>query len=275
MLIGILEEYNLDLSRFIKDAKNKPAGQTIMKMKIELAIDEDFKREVRPSAIIAAAHSSKFILNLPYIFQGHADFINNHNKAWAQLVENLTNWNQSTTSLTLPRKERIMVAVWHFPEVPTLFNYAEKMHALILVSQDAPWMKELRDAECTLNISSPGASEQLAREMEAGRIIAGVLDHFHPEMEFKETQFLGQTVRRPSGLLELCSRFKYLIVFVAPREEGIKIIDQVDATGKSAEELAQLYSSWLEAEVKRSPDSWLMWQALPSAIVRANRTKPS
>ena len=242
--------------------------------KIDLAIDEDFKREVRSSSIIAAAHSSQLILNHPYILQSHADFINNHNKAWAKLVENLTNWNQSTTSLTLPRKGRVMVAAWHFPEIPTLFGYAKEMHALILVSQDVPWMKDLKDAGCTLNISSPEASEKLAHEMEAGRIIGGVLDHFHPEMEFKETQFLGKTIRCPSGVLELCSRFKYLIVFVAPCGDGIQVVNQMNATGRSAGELAQQYSSWLEAEVKKSPDSWLMWQALPSAIVRTHSTRP-
>jgi lauroyl/myristoyl acyltransferase len=163
----------------------------------------------------------------------------------------------------LPRQEQIFVAAWHFPEVATLFGFARTIHALLLVSQDAPWFKALRSAGCTLNFQAPGAIKRLVREMQAGRVVAAMLDHAIPGTQCEPARLLGRTVSTPSGILELCSRYGYRIGFVAPRPGGNRIVAEIDATGRPTRELAQQYNDWLEQEVRAAPERWLMWQALP------------
>lgn len=232
---------------------------------LALLTDHNFKLALRPHRVLATARAAQVVFNRPYNDRRNAEFVRDHDTAWARFITSLANWEQFSSTLVLPRKERVMVAAWHFPEVSTVFAFAKQVHALLLVSQDAPWLESLKASGCTLNMFADGASMKLAREMQGGRVVAAMLDHSYPDTHCEKTILLGRTVNTPSGILELCSRFGYLIVFVAPRATGVEVVAEFDATGHSASNLAQRYNHWLEMEIKRASASWLMWQAFPSA----------
>jgi Bacterial lipid A biosynthesis acyltransferase len=246
----------MDLTSHIASVKNNPS--------IKLASDNNFKNVTRKPAIFAAAYVSQLVAKKSFNLEHERDFVIKHTEAWAELTSNLSNWEKSSASIELPRNDRILIVAWHFPELPTLFNYVRKIHALALVSQDAEWMGNLKAERCTLNILNPSSVEILFNEMQKGRIIGCILDHYHPEMKSVETAFLGRKIRIASNIFELCIKHDYLIAFVAPRAEGIQIINQIDSKGKTPQELAQTYATWLESEIKATPEKWLMWQGLPS-----------
>lgn len=245
----------MELERFINQSRGLP--------KLHLLQSEDFKRSISPLNIHATLRVSNLVFNRSYSDQRNTEFSRGHNESWSTLISNLANWEQSSNSLVLPRKERILIAGWHFPEIPSLFAYSRQIRALLLVSQDAPWLSSLKEAGCTLNIFDSNAPRQLMSEMQSGRIIAAMLDHYHPNTRSEKSTLLGRTVDTPSGVFDLCSRFGYLMVFVAPRADRVEVVAQIDTTGQTASNLAQQYNAWLEAEIKAEPARWLMWQSLP------------
>lgn len=228
----------------------------------DLELDAEFEPQMRARLHLAALKASH-VFSAPQVPVGQNTFAPTHKKEWARFIHSLAHWERIGQPVELPRKERVFVAAWHFPEVAALFAFAREIHALMLVSQDAPWLKALREAGCTLNFQEPGAVRQLIREMQAGRVVAAMLDHAIPGTRCEPAQLLGRIVSTPSGILELCSKHGYLIAFVAPRPEGIRIVAHMDATGQPARKLAQQYNDWLEAEIRTAPERWLMWQALP------------
>jgi len=246
----------MDLERFVTQAQLDPAE--------DLLVDPDFARAVRNRATLATLKATRALdwAGAPAEREALAQ---EHRVQWSKFVRNLGRWDklEAELALPLPRTERVLVAGWHFPEIPTLFAWARKIHALMLVSQDAPWLKALREADCTLNISDPAAARALVREMQAGRITGAMLDHAHPNTRCARARLLGRVVEIPSGVFALASRYDYCIAFVAPRLKGIEVVAQLDARGKSECELAQQYATWLEQEVRRLPAAWLMWQAFP------------
>jgi len=245
----------MDLEHFITLCRQSP--------QIVLRDHAAFRQDTSPYTVGARLRVSKLLAGYKYADPQGISFVNAHYEAWAKFVTNLAHWEVADLSLQLPRRERLFIAGWHFPEIPSLFPLAKQIKALLLVSQDAPWLAPLKDNGCTLNIRSRDAALQLKHSMESGRIIAGLLDHYQPDTRFQAAQLLGRTVKTPSGVLELCSRYGYQIAFIAPRSNGIEIVAQVEAVGVSAGELAQRYNDWLESEIRRTPEQWLMWQALP------------
>lgn len=245
----------MNLEQLVLRSRNLPVRRLLQ--------DEEFRRSVSPHTVLATSRSSKLIFNRPYDHQRNAEFKRNYDQSWATLINNLANWERSSSSLVLPHNDRILIAGWHFPEIPTIFAYAKQIRALLLVSQDAPWLSSLKEAGCTLNLFDAATPRQLFREMQSGRIVAAMLDHYHPNTRSEKSNLLRKTVDTPSGIFDLCSRFGYLMVFIAPRANRIEVVAQIDTTGRSASELAQQYNTWLEAEIKRDPAAWLMWQALP------------
>jgi hypothetical protein len=245
----------MDLDQFAIRSKGKSAEHLLQ--------DEDFTKSIRSRTVFSTGLATQVLFNRPYHDERNAQFALNHKKSWANFIYYLANWEESNVTLTLPRPDHVLITSWHFPEVATLFSYAKKIHALLLVSQEAPWLEPLKAAECTLNLSVPGVARQLALQMRTGRIIATMLDHAHPDTHCEKVELLGRKVETPAGIFEICSRLGYLMVFVAPRRGHIEVVAQMDTTGKSAHELAQQYNRWLEVEVRRAPESWMMWQALP------------
>jgi hypothetical protein len=244
----------MELDQFALRSKGRSSEQLLQ--------DEDFKRSVRTRAIYGTGLASELVFHRPYIDERNAQFALSHKKAWAVFISNLANWENSPATLELPRLERVLITAWHFPQVANLFPFARRINALLLVYQDVPWLESLRTAGCTLNLSAEGATRQLMSQMRAGRVVATMLDHGHPDTRCEAARFLGRTVQTPSGIFDLCSRLGYLMVFVAPRGERIEVVEQIDTSRKTPAELAQQYNFWLEAEVKRDPALWLMWQAL-------------
>lgn len=246
----------MELERFITLSRETP--------RLRLRDHSSFRESFQPHVVNARLRIARVLAGYRYSEPQSIAFRDAHNSAWAAFVENLSRWEESAVSLQLPRRERLFIAGWQFPGVPALFSFAKKMNALLLVSQDAPWLASLKEAGCTLNIRSRDATQQLKHSMESGRIIAGLLDHHQPDTSYQEAQLLGRTVKTPSGVLALCIRYEYQIAFIAPRANGIEIVEKSDTAGMSVAELAQCYNDWLEAEIRRSPEQWLMWQALPA-----------
>ncbi|MFO0592884.1 MAG: hypothetical protein U0441_35400 [Polyangiaceae bacterium] len=228
-----------------------------------LSSDEGFKRAIVPRRIIAAAHASRLVFNRPYVDSRNTEFAQQHQSAWEEIIVNLTRWEESAVVLSLPREQRVLVTAWHFPEVPMIFAAVKQARMLALVSQDAPWFSSLRESGCSLSATSSGAAQSLTEEMSSGRNVVTILDHYwHPDVRTEEVRLLGQAVHTPSEVLDLASRFNYLLAFIAPRGNRIEVVEQMDATGRAPRDLAQQYNSWLDVEVKRAPDRWLMWQEL-------------
>jgi hypothetical protein len=243
------------MQRFITAASRDAPGK--------LVDDELFHGIMVPHTVTAATRMADVGLAISYAAARKSGFAEKHKAAWAELLANLADWQRTHTLLRPPREQRILIAGWHFPQIPTFFSLARRMRALLLVSQDAPWLSVLKQEGCTLNISNSDAAKTLAREMEAGRIVAAMLDHHHPGTRVESARLLGRTVNTPSGVFELCSRFGYLMAFIAPRGHDIEVVAQIETAGQSPARLAQQYNTLLEAEVRRAPERWLMWQALP------------
>lgn len=227
-----------------------------------LARDEVFRREVETIARLTTARAARAVLGMTATEARRAGFAARHEQAWAELLSRLGHWERLDASLELPRQQRVLIAAWHFPEVPSLFNFARRRRVLLLVSQDPPWLAPLREAGCTLNIFDANATRTLMREMSSGRVVAGMFDHHHAGTRSERAALLGRTVETPAAIFELASRFRYLVAFIAPRAGGVEVVATVDAADRTPAELAREFNARLEAEVRRAPDRWLMWQAL-------------
>ncbi len=230
---------------------------------LQLQNHTQFRESFQPYLVNARFRVAKTLNGYNYSEPQSVSFLNAHKAAWATFVKNLSQWEEACVSLQLPKQERLFIAGWQFPEIPMLFPFAKKMNALLLVSQDAPWLKSLKEADCTLNIRSREATFKLKKSMKSGRIIAGLLDHHQLGTRYQEAQLFGRTVKTPSGVLALCIRYEYQLAFIAPRSGYIEIVEKVETAGMTVAELAQLYNDWLEAEIHRKPEQWLMWQAYP------------
>lgn len=245
----------MEFERFITLSRETPT--------LHLRDYATFRDSFLPLALNARLRAARVLPDYRSSEHRSAAFLETHNAAWATFVENLSRWEQARMSLQLPRHEHLFIAGWQFPGIPNLFQFAKQINALLLVSQEAEWLKPLKEAGCTLNIHDHDASLQLKKNMQSGRIIAALLDHHHPGTRYQEAKLLGRTVKTPSGVLTLCIRYQYQISFIAPRANSIKIVETVKTAGMSEAELAQLYNYWLEAEILRTPEQWLMWQAFP------------
>lgn len=250
----------MDFARFV-GAVEPPDHRTLLK-------DESFRGSIRAIALATTLRASRAVLQKPPFAAEAKQFAGEHEEAWSELFARLGHWQRGDASLELPRRERVLIAAWHFPEVAALFSFAHRERMLLLVSQDAPWLEPLRADGCTLNVLAPEAARVLLREMSAGRMIAGMFDHHHVQTRAESSTLFGRTVQTPTGAFELASRFGYLMLFVAPRPGGIEVVAQVETARRSAADLADEYNALLEREVRRAPHRWLMWQALPLAEKR-------
>jgi lauroyl/myristoyl acyltransferase len=189
--------------------------------------------------------------------------------AWSETFHNLSRWEYSNVQLKLPKRNHVLIVGWHFPELPLLFRFAQATNIFVLVSQDAPWLESLKSAGCTANVGTADGRHKLVEEMAKGRVIGATLDHILPDMSAIYAPLFGRPARTPLGIFELCLANRYMIVFVAPREGGIQIVHSLESDGHSVARLAAMVNAWLEAEVKRTPERWLMW---PSVTARFQGT---
>lgn len=263
----------MDLTPFIKKLRSgaRKIGEAHVTEALEhaklLHAQDDFQRIVRSPTLLATAKACQLVLNRPYVSSEAAAFRDKHSLALSQFAVELAHWERSASTLELPRRDRVLVASWHFPQVPTLLAFAKKVNALLIVSQDAEWLEPLRAAGCTLNFSSAGAAVTLARAMAGGRIVATMLDNIHRGSKSEEACLLGRVVNTPSGVLELAIRCEYLLAFIAPRGDMVQIIDTAETHGRTSKKLAQIYNHWLETEIKQNPANWLMWASFsPQAL---------
>jgi hypothetical protein len=229
----------------------------------DLAADEGFARSIRSLTRAAALRAGRTTLVGTRLESEEQAFVRSHTYAWAEFVTNLGHWQRTEMDLQLPRSDRVLIAGWHFPEIPKIASFLGRVGALLLVSQDdAPWLQPFKRNNQLLNLLSENSSTVLARRMKAGAIVAAVLDNHH-DTRHEVSTLLGRRVNTPSGILELCPRFDYVLAFIAPRGEGVKVVQHIDTRGLSAAYLAQQYNRWLEAEIASAPERWLMWQVLP------------
>jgi len=241
----------------------------------DLVADEGFRQSTKALTRAAALRMSRTTLGDARIETDDEEFVRSHTYAWAEFVTNLGHWQRIDMDLQLPRSERVFIAGWHFPELPKVFSSLRRIRALLLVSQDAPWFQPFKQHGQTLDIFSKNASNILTGSMKSGAIVAAVLDHHHVNTRHEISTLLGRSVKTPSGILELCARFDYLLAFVGPRDDAVKVVQQIDTRGLSAAYLAQQYNRWLEAEIRRAPERWLMWQALPVGLASAESREVS
>lgn len=179
--------------------------------------------------------------------------------AYAEFIENLGAWERRPADLALPAGNPLLFAGWHFPEVPQLLSVARARSAVLVVSQDAPWLEPLRQAGLTINFRADGGLRRLAEAMRAGRDMAAMLDHSYPDLDGVSVQLFGRERAVPSGILRLAAQHGYRLVFVAARQGRPTVIDTADAKGRSPADLAAWFAGHLEAEVRRAPERWLLW----------------
>ena len=232
---------------------------------IEAGIQDAFSTQSRHSHWSAA----KYLKSLPEPVSTKTGFSAGFLRAWSETFHNLAGWQGSTLELTLPRQDHLLIVGWHFPELPLLFRFAREANILLLVSQDAAWLESLRNAGCTVNVRTEAGRQKLIEQMAQGRLIGATLDHIFPETSAVYAPLFGRPARTPAGIFELCLANRYMIAFVAPRESGIQVVHSLDSKGQDVPGLAAILNEWLEAEVKRAPERWLMW---PSVIARFQRT---
>ena len=206
--------------------------------------------------------ASKIFPVLPSNIATKTSFSAEFSKAWSEMFFNLAHWEDSHFELTLPRLDRVLIVGWHFPELPLLFNFALKTKILLLISQDALWLNRLKTAGCTLNFRTVVGQRALVTQMSKGRNIGTMMDHVHPETKTFDVPLFSRLARTPSGIFDLCRANNYILAFIAPRGEQVKIIHTLESNGHTSTELATKVNEWLEEEVKKAPERWLMWQAL-------------
>jgi hypothetical protein len=182
--------------------------------------------------------------------------------AWSEMLANLARWEEFNLALNLLEGERLLLAGWHFPELPRLFSFARQTKVLLLVSQDAPWLENLRAKGCTLNFRDENSYRKLVKEMKMGRVVGTMMDHIYPDTRAIFVPLFGHSAKTASSILELCIANRYTVAFIGPRGDGIEIIDSIEASRHADDELAIWINKCLEAEVKRAPERWLMWPSL-------------
>jgi lauroyl/myristoyl acyltransferase len=232
---------------------------------IEAGIQDAFSTQSRHSYWSAA----KNLKSLPDSVSTKTSFSAGFVRAWSETFHNLAHWEGSNLELTLPRHDHLLIVGWHFPELPLLFRFAREAKILLLVSQDAAWLESLRGAGCTVNVRTEEGKQKLIEQMTQGRLIGATLDHIFPDTSAVYAPLFGRPARTPAGIFELCIANRYMIAFVAPREGGIQIVHSLESSGHDVAGLAAMVNEWLEAEVKRAPERWLMW---PSVTARFQRT---
>lgn len=225
------------------------------------------RKAIAPFLQINAFHAFRYastsLKTLPLPISTRTGFQGRIQDAWAETFANLSKWESFRDKLALPKQERVLIAGWHFPEVPRIFPAVQKAHILLLVSQDAPWLEKLKAAGCTVNFKAKGGQRNLVAQMAKGRVVGAMLDHVYADTQTVQAPLFGRPAKTPSGIFDLCIANKYTIVFIAPRKGRVQIVDSVAAPGHSAASLAARFNQWLEREVKRDPGRWLMWTSLP------------
>lgn len=234
----------------------------------------DIDTRIHDTLSTHAMHSywsaSKNLRSLPSKISTKDRFSDGFTRAWSEMLHNLARWEDAKLELRLPRHDHVLFVGWHFPELPLLFRFAREANVLLLVSQDAPWLESLKSAGCTVNVRTADGKQELVEQMAKGRLVGTMLDHIFPDTNAVYVPLFGRPARTPSGIFELCLANNYIIAFVAPWEGGIQIAHSLESKGHSTVELAAMVNEWLEAEVKRAPERWLMW---PSVAARFERTK--
>lgn len=225
-------------------------------------VDARIHQGFSPAAKLSYCFVSRSLRSMPTGVSARVGFSAGFTRAWSEMFHNLAHWEDSNVELRLPGWERVLIVGWHFPELPLLLRFAREMGVLLLVSQDAPWLDSLKSAGCTLNFRAAGGPRELAVQMARGRLVGAMLDHIHPDTGAVSAPLFGRPARTPSGILDLCLANGYTIAFVAPRGDSIQIVHSLESHGHSTIELAAKVNEWLEEEVKRAPERWLMWPSV-------------
>jgi len=226
----------------------------------------DFGKQLLSHTFVASSlHAPVLGLRIPpgQAITARQRFAELNSQAWFEMFRNLARWQSSGQNIDLPASERILVVGWHFPELPLILAWAKRARLLALVSQDAPWLEDLRQAGCTANFRMEADVQRLVAEMGHGRNIAAMLDHVYPDTEQVRANFLGRPARTPCGILKLGISLGYTLALVAPRGEKIQVVATAKAEGMDVAGLAGLVNGWIEKEIVARPERWLMWSALP------------
>lgn len=183
-------------------------------------------------------------------------------RAWGEALDNLQAWKTRQVTLSLPQPQKILLVGWYFPEVLTLLPAAQQHNVLVLVSQDAPWLDELKQTGHTLNFQAEEAMRGLVEQAKSGRHIFAMLDIIYPGTGHVVAPFFGRPARTASGILELAIRYEYTLAILGPREGKAEIVASIPAKGEEIVKLATSVNQVIEQEIMRAPDRWLMWHAL-------------
>lgn len=188
-------------------------------------------------------------------------FVQGYLHAWRDSVLYLTN-GPGNLKIDIPSDLRhTILACWHFPEHTALIHSAVKASALVLVAREQPWMRDLREHNC-LCCFRDGFSRALPRALNTGRPIYAMMDFCYPNSRYLVANFLSYPARMPAGILQLASRYNYSLRLVSIRKRTIRCIAEISTHGRSQEEIAARLNRYLEVEILRRPERWLLWPAV-------------
>ncbi|MGJ4959641.1 hypothetical protein ACQR1H_28650 [Bradyrhizobium sp. HKCCYLRH2015] len=218
------------------------------------------ERSVPACADHAFAWAGK-LLAVPHP-RARADFSSAHQRAWLEAMSNLSAWKTRQIDVNLPASEKLLIVGWYFPELASLLGTAKEKHVVVLVSNDAPWLSELKDAGTTLNFRAEGGASALAAYMREGRNVFAMMDNIHPGTEFIRSPFFGRPAKTPAAILRLAIRNGYTLALIAPRDNRVEVVATLPTAGKQPEDLAAWVNQKIEQEVRRAPERWLSWPTL-------------
>jgi hypothetical protein len=222
-------------------------------------LGDAFGAHARLSSVLAAQSLDTFADR-----RSRATFIAGNIRAYSDLAANLANWERISDPLDLPGRDHLLLAGWHFPELPRVFSFLRSANALLLVSQDAPWLEGLARAGCTANFQTSAGKRAIAAGVAAGRLMGATLDHVHPGTETVIAPLLGRPMPMATGLLAGCLAKGYTVVVLGVSEGRVAVIDRFQGTGLSLADAAARIQRAIDAEIRRAPERWLMWPSLQS-----------
>lgn len=222
-------------------------------------LEADLSAAFRTHAILASALAS------PEVGVPRRTLAAGGGRAWGEFAANLANWDTRADPLTLQARERELVVGWHFPEVPRALASLRDLHALLIVSQDAPWLSSLARAGSTANFQTSAGSRAIAAALGAGRVIAAILDHVHPGTDRIPITLCGRRTAMASSLLAGALDRSYSVAVLGPRGGHVTVVDRFETQGLTATTAAARIARVLDAEVRRAPARWLMWPSLAGA----------
>lgn len=174
--------------------------------------------------------------------------------------------------LILPKVEtqKKIFIVWHFPEYPLLLPAVRDINALVLIAQQAQWMKLAAGENHLFNFLTAKNNLQLIRAFRLNQPIVAMMDYCYENTSCSEIEFLSYKAKTPNGLIKLAKRYQYTIEIISLTDGLVQVLDSIPTPLYSMHDILSLINNLIEKAILSNPPRWLLWPSVDNRWIGVN-----